>query len=55
MTLNHEYTAEQKRRWEAWQHAGAVAARRSDRIVRVVGATMFLVLLTGVWVAMMRL
>ena len=30
-----EFTAEQARRWDAWQHAHAVAARYSDRIVRL--------------------
>ena len=31
----HDFTAEHTRRWDAWQHANAATARRSDRIARL--------------------
>ena len=32
----HEFTSEQAARWDAWQQANAVSARRSDRVARFV-------------------
>jgi hypothetical protein len=49
------FSPEQTRRWDAWQQANAVSARRSDRICRAVAAVLFLALLIAVAVAGSRL
>ena len=43
-----QFTPEQTVRWEAWQQANAVSARRSDRVARLFG----LVLLAGTLAAL---
>jgi hypothetical protein len=50
----HEFTAEQANRWDAWQHANAISARRSDRVARLFGFTMLAATLTALAVAMSR-
>ena len=49
-----EFTAEQATRWDAWQQANAISARRSDRIARLFGFTMLAATLTAVAIAMWR-
>ena len=50
----HEFTPEQAIRWDVWQHANAVSARRSDRVVRLFGLTLLAGTLAAVAVAMLR-
>ena len=50
----HEFTPEQTARWNAWQQANAVSARRSDRAARWVGATMLAAALAAVVIALLR-
>jgi hypothetical protein len=49
-----EFTPEQAARWDAWQHANFLSARRSDRIARLVGVTLLATTLTAVAVAIWR-
>jgi hypothetical protein len=42
------FTLEQAARWDAWQHANAISAGRSDRVARLFGA----MLLTGALLAL---
>ena len=49
-----EFTSEQTARWDAWQSANAVSARRSDRVARIFGLTLLAATLTAVAVAMWR-
>jgi hypothetical protein len=53
--MNADFTPEQAGRWDAWQRANALSARRGDRISRAIGATISLVLLIAVGVAIWRL
>ncbi|HTM04562.1 MAG TPA: hypothetical protein VL173_13720 [Vicinamibacterales bacterium] len=48
------FSLEQTHRWEAWQRASAVSARRSDRICRAVAAALFLALLVAAAVTAAR-
>lgn len=50
----HQFTPEQAVRWDAWQSANAVSARRSDGIARLFGFTMLAAILTGLAVALWR-
>jgi hypothetical protein len=50
----HEFTAEQAIRWDDWQNANAISARRSDRVARLFGLTMMAATLAAVAVAMWR-
>jgi hypothetical protein len=50
----HEFTPEQAARWDAWQHAYRISARRSDLIARVFGVTLLASTFTAVAVAMWR-
>lgn len=49
-----DFTAEQATRWDAWQHANAISARRSDRVARLFGFTMLAAALTAVAIALWR-
>jgi hypothetical protein len=55
MNLMHEFTPEEARRWDAWQRAGALSARRSDRICRLAGTTIFLAIAMALGAAIWRL
>ena len=50
----HEFTPEQTARWDAWQRANAVSARRSDRAARLLGMTLLAATLAMTVVAMLR-
>ena len=50
----HGFTPEETARWDAWQHANTVSARRSDRVVRLFAVTLLAGLLTAVAVAMLQ-
>ena len=50
----HEFTPEQACRWDAWQNANAVSARRSDRVARLFAFTMLTATLMVVAVAVWR-
>lgn len=50
----HQFTPEQAVRWDAWQSANALSARRSDGIARLFGFTMLAAILTGLAVALWR-
>jgi hypothetical protein len=50
-----DFSPDQARRWEAWQHANAISARRTDRICGVVASTVAVALLIAVGVAVARL
>ncbi len=52
--LMDEFTADQARRWDAWQHAHAVAARYSDRIARLSFGAALAAALAAVAAAMWR-
>jgi hypothetical protein len=54
LPMQQEFSPDEARRWEVWQHANAVDARRSDRIARFFGVTMLVATLTAVAVAMWR-
>jgi hypothetical protein len=47
-----EFTPDEARRWAAWERANAESARRTDRIVRVVGITMVAATLIALAVAL---
>lgn len=49
-----EFTPDETDRWDAWQHANAVSARRADRVARLVGVTLLAATLTAVAVAMLQ-
>jgi type IV secretory pathway component VirB8 len=50
--MQHEFSPDEARRWDAWQQAKAASARRSDRIAHLFGVTMLAATLTAVAVAM---
>ena len=50
----HEFTSEEIARWDAWKHAYAVSARRSDRIARLFAVAAFAVLLTTLAIVMLQ-
>jgi hypothetical protein len=52
--MQHEFSPDEARRWDVWQHANVVSVRRSDRIARLLGITMLAATLTAVAVAMWR-
>jgi hypothetical protein len=49
----HEFSPDEARRWDAWQRANALSARRTDRIRRGVGvivlAAALVALALAVW------
>ena len=49
-----EFTPAQAIRWDAWQHANAISARRSDRVARLFSLTLLAATLAAVAVAMLR-
>lgn len=49
-----EFTLEQATRWDAWQHANAVSAERSDRLARLFAVSMLVASLAAVGVAMLQ-
>ena len=49
-----EITLEQTARWDAWQHANALSARRIDRVARLFGVALLAATLTAVAVTMWR-
>lgn len=50
----HQFTAEQARRWDAWQQANAVAARHTDRVARLFCAAAMAATLVAIAAAMLR-
>ena len=49
-----EFTREQAARWDAWQRANVLSARRSDRLARLVGVALLAATLTAVAVVIWR-
>ena len=48
----HEFTPDQTRRWNVWQQANVVAARRSDVIARMVAVTALTMTVVAVLLAL---
>ncbi len=48
------FTPEQARRWDEWQRASALSAQRGDRLRRVLGITVFVVVVAWAIVVWQR-
>lgn len=49
-----EFSPDEARRWDAWQRANAISARRSDRFVQYVGVTLLAAAVLAVTLAAWR-
>ena len=47
----HEFSPDETRRWDTWQRANAVRAKRSDRICRMAGVMVFTATLVALAIA----
>ena len=52
--MTHEFSPDEARRWDAWQTATAIGARRGDLIAQMFGLFMLAAVLTVCAVALSR-
>jgi hypothetical protein len=50
----HEFTPDEARRWNAWQQANAVSARRGGRLAGLFGLAMLTAMFAAVALALWR-
>jgi hypothetical protein len=50
----HEFTAEETRRWQAWQQANVIVAQRTDHMARLFAMAMLASTLAAVVITLLR-